>query len=154
MARAILIAFPPAQFAAASSFRPDPERLSMARYLGPKVKLSRRVGVPIADVPKHTAKRQLTVPGMHGYRGRRLKDYGIRQNEKQKLRYHYSVLERQFRKYLADAGRAKGNTGEALLRILEQRLDNVIRRLGWARTIWGARQIVNHGHVMVNGRKT
>ena len=126
----------------------------MANYTGPKVKLSRRVGVPIADIPKHTTKRQLNPPGMHGFRGRRLRDYGIRQNEKQKLRYHYNVLERQFRKYLEEAGRAKGNTGEVLLRLLEQRLDNVIRRLGWARTIWAARQMVNHGHVLVNGRKT
>ena len=125
----------------------------MANYTGPKVKLSRRVGVPIADIPKHTTKRQLNPPGVHGFRGRRLRDYGIRLNEKQKLRYHYNVLERQFRKYLAEAGRAKGNTGEALLRILEQRVDNVIRRLGWARTIWAARQLVSHGHVLVNGRK-
>jgi small subunit ribosomal protein S4 len=125
----------------------------MARYLGPKVKLSRKVGVPIADIPKHTAKRQLTVPGMHGFRGRRLKDYGIRKNEKQKLRYHYNVLERQFRKYLAEAGRRPGNTGEVLLQLLELRLDNVLRRAGLARTIWAARQIVAHGHVRVNGQK-
>jgi small subunit ribosomal protein S4 len=125
----------------------------MARYLGPKVKLSRRVGVPIADVPKHTAKRQLTTPGMHGYRGRRLKDYGIRQNEKQKLRYHYSVLERQFRRYVEEASRGKGNTGEALMALLEQRLDNVIRRAGFTRTIWASRQMVVHGHVLVNGKK-
>jgi small subunit ribosomal protein S4 len=125
----------------------------MARYLGPKVKLSRRVGVPIADVPKHTAKRQLTPPGMHGYRGRRLKDYGIRQNEKQKLRYHYGVLERQFRRYVAEASRGKGNTGEALLQLLEQRIDSVIRRAGFTRTIWASRQMVVHGHVLVNGRK-
>lgn len=126
----------------------------MANYTGPKVKLSRRVGVPIADIPKHTTKRQLNTPGMHGYRGRRLRDYGVRLNEKQALRYHYNILEKQFRRTLADAQRSKGNTGEALLRILEQRLDNVIRRLGWARTIWAARQIVGHGHVLVNGRKT
>lgn len=125
----------------------------MANYTGPKVKLSRRLGVPIADIPKHTTKRQLNPPGVHGFRSRRLKDYGIRQNEKQKLRYHYNVLERQFRGYLAAAGRAKGNTGEALLRLLEQRIDNVIRRLGWARTIWAARQLVGHGHVLINGRK-
>lgn len=125
----------------------------MARYLGPKVKLSRRVGVPIADVPKHTAKRQLTPPGMHGYRGRRLKDYGIRQNEKQKLRYHYGVLERQFRRYVAEASRGKGNTGEALLALLEKRIDNVIRRAGFTRTIWASRQMVVHGHVLVNGKK-
>lgn len=125
----------------------------MANYTGPKVKLSRRLGVPIADIPKHTTKRQLNPPGMHGFRSRRLKDYGIRHNEKQKLRYHYNVLERQFRRYLENASSAKGNTGEVLLRLLEQRLDNVIRRLGWARTIWAARQIVSHGHVLVNGRK-
>jgi small subunit ribosomal protein S4 len=125
----------------------------MANYTGPKVKLSRRVGVPIADIPKHTSKRQLNPPGMHGFRGRRLRDYGVRLNEKQKLRYHYNVLERQFRGYVAEAGSTKGNTGEVLLRLLEQRLDNVIRRLGWARTIWAARQVVGHGHVLVNGRK-
>jgi len=126
----------------------------MANYTGPKVKLSRRVGVPIADIPKHTTKRQLNPPGMHGFRGRRLRDYGVRLNEKQKLRYHYNVMEKQFRRYVSDSGRMKGNTGEVLLRMLEQRLDNVIRRLGWARTIWAARQLVAHGHVVVNGRKT
>ena len=126
----------------------------MANYTGAKVKLSRRVGVPIANIPKHTSKRQLNQPGMHGYRGRRLRDYGIRLNEKQKLRYHYNVLEKQFSLYLKKAGRTKGNTGEVLLRLLEQRVDNVIRRLGWARTIWAARQVVSHGHVLVNGRKT
>ncbi|MBL0926054.1 MAG: 30S ribosomal protein S4 [Phycisphaerales bacterium] len=125
----------------------------MARYTGPKVKLSRRVGVPIADIPKHTSKRELTAPGMHGFRGRRLRDYGVRLNEKQKLRHHYSVLERQFRRYMAEASRSKGNTGEVLLQLLERRLDNVVRRSGVARTIWAARQIVAHGHVRVNGRK-
>ncbi len=126
----------------------------MANYTGPKVKLSRRVGVPIADNPKHTTKRQLNPPGMHGFRGRRLRDYGVRLNEKQKLRFHYNVLEKQFRRYLREASGTKGNTGQVLLLLLEQRLDNVIRRLGWARTIWAARQLVSHGHVLVNGRKT
>ena len=126
----------------------------MARYTGPKVKLSRRVGVPIADNPKHTSKRQLVFPGMHGYRGRRLRDYGVRMNEKQKLKYHYSVLEQQFRRYIATAAHMKGNTGEMLMQLLERRLDNVVRRAGLARTIWGARQLVAHGHVKVNGRKT
>jgi len=125
----------------------------MANYTGPKVKLSRRVGVPIADIPKHTAKRQLNPPGMHGFRGRRLRDYGIRLNEKQKLRYHYNVLERQFRGYMQKASTTKGNTGQVLMQLLEQRLDNVIRRMGWGRTIWAARQIVSHGHVLVNGKK-
>jgi small subunit ribosomal protein S4 len=125
----------------------------MARYLGPKVKLSRRVGVPIVDTPKHTARRQLTLPGMHGYRGRRQKDYGIRKTEKQKLRYHYDLLEKQFRRYTDEASRRKGNTGEVLLQMLEGRLDNVIRRAGVVRTIWAARQMVAHGHVLVNGHK-
>ncbi|MCE2881580.1 MAG: 30S ribosomal protein S4 [Planctomycetaceae bacterium] len=125
----------------------------MSRYLGPKVKLSRKVGVPIADTPKHTSKRQLNVPGVHGFRARRQKDYGIRKDEKQKLRYHYNVLERQFRRYLEEAGRRPGNTGEILLQLLEQRLDNVLRRAGICRTVWGARQLVVHGHVRVNGEK-
>jgi small subunit ribosomal protein S4 len=125
----------------------------MARYTGPKVKLSRRVGVPIADTPKHTSKRQLTTPGVHGWRGRRLRDYGIRLNEKQKLRYHYSVLEKQFKRYVVEANRQRGNTGELLLQLLERRLDNVVRRTGMARTIWAARQLVAHGHILVNGRK-
>ncbi|MCH8004898.1 MAG: 30S ribosomal protein S4 [Planctomycetes bacterium] len=125
----------------------------MARYTGPKVKLSRRVGAPIADIPKHTAKRQLTAPGMHGYRGRRLRDYGIRLNEKQKLRYHYSVMEKQFRRYIQNASQKRGNTGEILLRLLEQRLDNVVRRAGFTRTVWASRQMVVHGHVEVNGKK-
>ena len=125
----------------------------MANYLGPKVKLSRRVGVPIADIPKHTG-RQLTTPGIHGYRGRRMKDYGVRLNEKQKLRYHYNVMEKQFRRYVDEANRRKGNSGQIMMILLEKRLDNVIRRLGYARTIWAARQMVAHGHVLVNGRRT
>lgn len=126
----------------------------MARYTGPKVRVSRRIGVPIEDNHKHTSKRQLNPPGMHGFRGRRLRDYGVRMNEKQKLKAHYSVLEKQFRRYIAEASSSKGNTGEVLQRILECRLDNVLRRMGVARTIWAARQIVAHGHVFVNGRKT
>jgi small subunit ribosomal protein S4 len=125
----------------------------MARYTGPKVKLSRRVGVPIADIPKHTREEQLSPPGMHGYRGRRLRDYGVRLNEKQKLRFHYSILEKQFRRYMAEATRRPGNTGVVLMQLLERRLDNAVRRTGMARTIWAARQMVVHGHVMVNGHK-
>jgi small subunit ribosomal protein S4 len=126
----------------------------MARYTGPKLKLSRRVGVPIVDIPKHTSKRQLSPNGVHGHRGRRLRDYGVRLNEKQKLKYHYGVLERQFRKYMEKASRSKGNTGDVLLQLMERRLDNVVRRAGLARTIWAARQLVAHGHVFLNGRKT
>src|SRR5258707_8282044 len=125
----------------------------MGRYTGPKVKLSRRVGVPIADVPKHTAD-ELTLPGMHGYRGRRNTEYGVRLAEKQKLRFHYAMLEKQFRRFLTMAKKSKGNTANTMIQILESRLDNVLRRLGVGRTIWACRQIVAHGHVIVNGRKT
>jgi small subunit ribosomal protein S4 len=125
----------------------------MGRYLGPKVKLSRRVGVPIADVPKHTSK-ELELPGMHGFRGRRNTEYGVRLNEKQKLRFHYSMSEKQFRRFLDFAKKSKGNTANSLMQLLETRLDNVVRRLGVGRTIWAARQLVAHGHVLVNGRKT
>lgn len=126
----------------------------MARYTGPKVKLSRRIGAPIADTPKHTSKRALVYPGMHGFRSRRKGPYGVRQTEKQKLKFHYGVLERQFRRYVDEAGRRPGNTGEFLMQLLERRLDNVIRRAGFARTVWAARQLVAHGHVRLNGRKT
>src|SRR5882672_4413097 len=125
----------------------------MGRYLGPKVKLSRRVGVPIADIPKHTG-NDLTIPGMHGYRGRRNTEYGVRLAEKQKLRFHYGMLEKQFRLFLTMAKKSKGNTANTMIQILESRLDNVLRRLGVGRTIWAARQIVAHGHVIVNGVKT
>jgi small subunit ribosomal protein S4 len=125
----------------------------MGRYLGPKLKLSRRVGVPIADIPKHTGK-DLELPGMHGYRGRRATEYGVRLTEKQKLRYHYQVQEKQFRRYMDMAKKSKGNTANSMMQILEQRLDNVLRRLGVGRTIWATRQIVAHGHVKVNGVKT
>ena len=125
----------------------------MGRYTGPKVKLSRRVGAPIADIPKHTAK-DLQLPGMHGYRGRRATEFGVRLTEKQKLRYYYGMLERQFRLFLDIAKKSKGNTANTLIQILETRLDNVLRRLGVGRTIWACRQLVAHGHVHVNGRKT
>jgi small subunit ribosomal protein S4 len=124
----------------------------MGRYLGPKVKLSRRVGVPIADIPKHTAK-ELELPGMHGYRGRRHTEYGIRLQEKQKLRFHYGMLERQFRRFLTMAKKSKGNTANTMMQLLECRLDNVVRRLGVVRTIWASRQVVAHGHVLVDGHK-
>jgi small subunit ribosomal protein S4 len=127
---------------------------SMARYTGPKLKQSRRIGAPIVDTPKHTSKRALVYPGMHGYRGRRLRDYGVRLNEKQKLKFHYAVLEKQFRLYMDKAGRMPGNTGDNLMGLLEVRLDNVIRRAGLTRTVWAARQMVAHGHVFLNGRKT
>ena len=125
----------------------------MSRYTGPKVRLSRRLGVAIADLPKHT-KTEFTAPGMHGARrGQRLSEYGVRLREKQRLKAHYSVLEKQFRRYMEAAKKAKGNTAVTLQQLLEQRLDNVIRRLGVVRSIWAARQAVTHGYVKVNGKK-
>ena len=125
----------------------------MGRYTGPKVRMSRRVGVPIADIPKHTGK-ELELPGMHGYRGRRNTDYGVRLTEKQKLRFYYGMQEKQFRLTLEEAKKSKGNTANTMIQLLEQRLDNVLRRLGIGRTIWATRQIVAHGHVVVDGTKT
>ena len=124
----------------------------MSRYTGPKVRLSRRLGVAIADLPKHN-KAEFVPPGMHSFRSNRLSEYGVRLREKQRVKAHYSVLEKQFRRYMGMAKTAKGNTAVTLLQILETRLDNVVRRLGVVRSIWAARQLVAHGHVMVNGKK-
>lgn len=126
----------------------------MATYTGPKVRLSRQLGVAISDNPKHLNSRRLeTPPGGSTKRMRRLSDYGVRLREKQKLRYYYNIKEQQFRRYVKEAERRKGNTGENLLEILERRLDNVVRRANFGRSIWQARQIVNHGHILVNGKK-
>lgn len=124
----------------------------MSRYIGPKVRLSRRLGVAIADLPKHN-KQEFTPPGMHGFRSQRLSEFGIRQREKQRMRAHYNVLEKQFRRYMSMAKKAKGNTAVTLQQLLETRLDNFVRRLGVVRSVWAARQLVAHGHVRVNGKK-
>ena len=129
----------------------------MARYIGPKCKLSRREGTDLqlkSGVAAFDKKcKSETPPGQHGARRGRLSDYGVQLREKQKVRRIYGVLEKQFRSYLATATRRPGNTGENLLQLLECRLDNVIRRAGFTRTIWAARQFVVHGHLMVNGSK-
>jgi small subunit ribosomal protein S4 len=126
----------------------------MARYIGPKQKISRRFGVPIFGTSRSLEKRNYP-PGQHGLRaGRRKKsEYAVALAEKQKLRYQYGVLEKQFRKYFAEASRRRGVTGEILLQLLEGRLDNVIFRLGLANTRSAARQLVGHGHILVNGTR-
>ena len=126
----------------------------MARYTGPKDKISRRFGVAIFG-PSKALERRNFAPGQHGARSGRKKnsDYSVALAEKQKLRYQYGMLEKQFRKFFAEASRRRGVTGEILLQMLEQRLDNVIYRLGLAPSRNAARQYVGHGHVTVNGKK-
>jgi small subunit ribosomal protein S4 len=125
----------------------------MARYTGPRVRISRRFGVPIFGPSKYLERRNYG-PGMHGPKSRRkTTDYGLGLLEKQKLRYYYGLLERQFRGVYERALRRRGVTGEQMLQILETRLDNVVYHLGFANTRAAARQLVGHGHVKVNGRK-
>ena len=126
----------------------------MARYTGPRTKVSRRYGVPIFG-PAKALERKNYPPGMHGPKGSRRKqsDYAIALGEKQKLRYQYGLLEKQFRRIFQQALRKRGVTGETLLQLLETRLDNIVFRLGLANTRRAARQLVSHGHVLVNGRK-
>jgi len=129
----------------------------MARYLGPKCKLSRRQGTDLYLKGRGRSlesKCQLDKPpGQHGdNRNRRLSDYALQLREKQKLRYIYGVLERQFRNYYKEAARRKGATGENLLQLLECRLDNVVYRMGFGATRAEARQLVSHKAVMVNGK--
>ncbi len=128
----------------------------MARYLGPKAKLSRREGTdlflksarrPIGDKAKFDSK-----PGQHGRNsGTRMSDYGLQLREKQKVKRMYGILERQFRRYFAEAERRKGNTGGNLLMLLESRLDNVVYRMGFGSTRAEARQLVSHKSIGVNG---
>jgi small subunit ribosomal protein S4 len=126
----------------------------MARYTGPKSKISRRFGVAIFG-PSKALERKNYGPGMHGPKGSRRKqsEYSVALAEKQKLRYQYGLLERQFRRYFDSASKKRGITGELLLQMLESRLDNIVYRLGFANSRDGARQLVGHGHVQVNGRK-
>lgn len=126
----------------------------MARYKGPRVRISRRFGMPIFGPSKYLERRGYP-PGVHGPKKsrRKLSDYAVGLMEKQKLRYQYGLLERQFRRMFEIARKKRGVTGETLLQLLETRLDNVVFRIGFASTRPFARQLVNHGHIRVNGRK-
>ncbi|WP_370262806.1 30S ribosomal protein S4 [Limnobacter sp.] len=129
----------------------------MARYTGPKCKLSRREGT---DLGLKSTRRSLdskckldSKPGQHGRTsGARTSDYGQQLREKQKVKRMYGVLEKQFRRYFAEASRRKGNTGETLLQLLESRLDNVVYRMGFGATRAEARQLVSHKAILVNGK--
>jgi small subunit ribosomal protein S4 len=125
----------------------------MGTYHGPKVRLTRRFGVPMAETPKHVNLRRPRPPGVHGRRRERRSLYGEQLVEKQRLCSYYNIRERQFTRYAEQAQSMPGSTTDALQRTLETRFDNVIRRLRWASTIWQARQMVSHGHFLVNGCK-
>ncbi|GAB3241784.1 30S ribosomal protein S4 [Pseudaeromonas pectinilytica] len=128
----------------------------MARYIGPKLKLSRREGTDLflkSGVRAIDSKCKIdTAPGQHGARKPRLSDYGVQLREKQKVRRIYGILEKQFRTYYREAARQKGNTGENLLQLLEGRLDNVVYRMGFGATRAECRQLVSHKAIVVNGR--
>lgn len=131
----------------------------MASYHGPKARVQRRFGevlVPRTKYQKIVEKRGFP-PGDHGkekqFRSGRRSDFGMQLNEKQKLSFIFNVREAQMRRYFLRARRQSGNTGENLLRLLERRLDNLVYRAGFAATIWAARQIVKHGHILVDGKR-
>jgi small subunit ribosomal protein S4 len=127
----------------------------MARYRGPVGKVSRRLGVGITEKGQRVLSKRPFPPGQQGGRRRRqISDYGLQLTEKQKARHMYGVLERQFHRLFEHASRQSGVTGENLLSLLERRLDNVVYRLGLADTRAQARQLVSHGHVTVDGRRT
>ncbi len=131
----------------------------MASYHGPKAKKQRRFGELLIPRPKYQRilEKRAYPPGEHGkekqYRSSRRSDYGIQLDEKQKLSFVYNVRERQLRRYYKRADRMAGATGDNLLALLERRLDNLVYRAGFAATVWAARQIVGHGHILVNGRR-
>ena len=127
----------------------------MARYTGPKHKLARREGVNILGKTSRSLDRRLNIiPGIHGKkRMRKLSEYGIQLREKQKLKRIYGLLEKQFRNYVAAAQKKKINTEDALVQLLEARLDNVVYRLGFGKSRPHARQLVSHRHITVNGKK-
>src|SRR6202048_1709121 len=129
----------------------------MGRHIDPDCKQCRREGMKLylkgsrCESPKCAIERRNQPPGMHGARRSKSSEYGVRLREKQKLKRFYGVLERQFRRYFELASRSPENTGEVLLSILERRLDNVVPRLGFAPSRAAARQLVTHGHVLLNG---
>ncbi len=125
----------------------------MARYIGPAYKKSRRLNFSTLENGKDLAKRPYA-PGQHGNdRRKKLSEYGVQLQEKQKVKIMYGLNEKQFRRLFEKASKMKGVTGENMLRLLESRLDNVVYRMGLANTRRGARQVVNHGHITVNGTK-
>jgi len=131
----------------------------MARYRGPREKLERRLGVDLGMkgerrlAGKSALEKRPYAPGQHGQRRTKISEYGMQLREKQKAKFMYGVSEKQFRALFKEASRREGNTGELLIQLLEQRLDNVVYRMGFATTRAFARQLVNHGHILVDGKR-
>lgn len=131
----------------------------MARYTGPVEKLERRLGVSLALkgerrlAGKSALEKRPYAPGQHGQRRAKISEYGLQLREKQKAKFIYGVSEKQFRRLFQEAARREGNTGALLVQLLEQRLDNVVYRMGFATTRRFARQLVTHGHILVNGKR-
>jgi small subunit ribosomal protein S4 len=131
----------------------------MARYTGPVCRLCRRDGIKLflkglrCDTSKCGIERRESPPGMQQQRRGKMTDYGVHLREKQKVKHYYGVLERQFRCYFKKAEHTKGNTGDVLMSLLERRLDNVVHRMGFGLSRSAARQLINHGHVTINGRR-
>jgi small subunit ribosomal protein S4 len=131
----------------------------MARYRGPVEKIERRLGVSLALkgerrlAGKSALDKRPYAPGQHGQRRAKVSEYGLQLREKQKAKFMYGVSEKQFRRLFKDAARKEGNTGENLILLLEQRLDNVVYRMGFATTRRFARQLVSHGHILVDGKR-
>jgi small subunit ribosomal protein S4 len=123
----------------------------MSRYRGAVLRITRRLG-ELPGLTRKSTKRN-SRPGQHGDQARKPSEYAIRLEEKQKLKFNYGITEKQLLKYVRDARRIKGSTGEALLQLLEMRLDNIVFRLGMAPTVPAARQLVNHGHICIDGKR-
>lgn len=124
----------------------------MSRFTGSTWKVSRRLGYSISETGKELKKRPYA-PGQHGQRRSKLSNYGIQLQEKQKVRFVYGVSEKQFKKTFIESAKMQGKQGENFLKLLESRLDNVVYRLGFTKTRAQARQLVNHGHILVDGKK-
>lgn len=124
----------------------------MSRYTGPSWKISRRLGYSTSETGKELVKRKYA-PGQHGQKRAKLSEYGVQQQEKQRVRFTYGVSEKQFKKTFNEASKMSGKTGVNFLKLLEVRLDNLVYRLGFAATRAQARQLVNHGHIVVDGKK-
>lgn len=127
----------------------------MSRLTGPRVKIMRSLGTDLPGLSRKTIEARPTPPGQHGNKAlrKRRSDFGVKLQEKQKIRFNYGVSERQMRKLILDARKGKEPTGERLLQLLERRFDNVVFRAGFAPTVIAARQLVSHGHVLLNGRR-